>query len=183
VRLAADDRHIVLIGLMGAGKTTVGRRLAAQLGWSFWDNDEALREATGTTAAAVQDADGQATLHRLEDQLLRRALTVRTPTVFAAAAAVVLSPGLLSDVLTVWLRITAAMEADRLVRSGQHHRPLPTDSGDYLARVAADRESLYAGIADITVDVGGDPASTCDRVVEALRERFGPATARTPRSG
>ncbi len=154
--------------MMGTGKTTVGRLLAARLGWVFWDNDEALEAATGKTAAEFQGQRGQAALHETEDRLLRNALRTDTPTVFAAAASVVLNPGVLSDAVTVWLRISAEREARNIARSGEQHRPLPPDSTAFLQRLSAERLALYTRAADITVEVGGDPASTRDRVLAAL---------------
>jgi shikimate kinase len=93
-------RQIVLVGMMGVGKTTVGRMLAAQLGWEFWDNDEALRETTGQTAAQVQQARGQSALHRMESRLLRRALREHARAIFAAAGSVVLQPEIVSSAVT-----------------------------------------------------------------------------------
>lgn len=161
--------QLVLIGLMGVGKTTVGRLLAARLRWSFWDNDEALKAATGTTAAQLQREGGQRALHETEDRLLHDALQTKTPTVFAAAASVVLNPSLLGGALVVWLRMSPAMEERNIARSGQRHRPLPVDAAAVLERMSAERVGLYGGIADVIVDVGEDAASTCERVLEALR--------------
>jgi shikimate kinase len=166
--MTRSDDQVVLIGMMGAGKSTIGRRLASRLGWVFWDNDEALRAATGRTAAEVQQAHGQADLHRLENDLLRQALARRDPAVLAAAASVVFEPELIDGVLTVWLRISEAMEAANLARSEQHHRPLPTDPDTLLRQMAAQREPLYARVADITVDVAADATATFDLVLAAL---------------
>ena len=165
------SQHIVLIGMMGAGKTTVGRLLANRLGWRFWDNDEALTKATGEMAADVQQAEGRQALHRLENRLLREALADESLTVFAAAASVVLEPEILDGALTVWLRISAAREADQIAHSGQQHRPLPADAAAALLRIGANRAPLYARLADITVDVAGEPTATCDRVIAALDAR------------
>jgi shikimate kinase len=162
---------VVLIGMMGVGKTTIGRELAARLGWDFWDNDEALERATGRNAAEVQQAQGTAGLHGIEDRLLRAALTRPAATVFAAAASVVLDPAAVKGAVTVWLRASGAREAENLATSGQHHRPLPADPTKVLAAMLAQREPRYARLADIVVDVSGDPAATCDRVLAALRER------------
>jgi shikimate kinase len=162
------QRQVVLIGMMGTGKTTVGRLLAARLGRAFWDNDEALEAATGRTAAEYQREHGPAALHQTEDRLLREALRTETPTVFAAAAAVVLHPGVLSGTVTVWLRARPEWEARNIARSGEQHRPLPADAGAFLERLSAERLALYTGAAEITVDVAAQPAATCDRVLEAL---------------
>jgi shikimate kinase len=154
--------------MMGTGKTTVGRLVAARLGRPFWDNDEALEQATGKTAAEFQQERGQAELHETEGRLLREALRTETPTVFAAAAAVVLDPGTLTGAITVWLRSGAAREAANIARSGEHHRPLPPDAATFLRRISAERLALYTRAADITVDAAADPAATCDQVVQAL---------------
>ncbi len=155
--------------MMGTGKTTVGRLLAARLGRPFWDNDDALEAATGKTAAEFQQERGQAALHETEDRLLRDALRSPTPTVFAAAAAVVLDSDLLSGTITVWLRSSAAREAANIAHSGEHHRPLPSDATAFLQRLSAERLALYTRAADITVDAAPDPAATCDRIIRELR--------------
>jgi shikimate kinase len=166
--MTAEHRHIVLIGMMGVGKTTVGRMLARRLGWGFWDNDEALAQATGQTAADVQRKRGQAGLHATENRLLRDALRTRRRTVFAAAGSVVLKPELLTGQRTVWLRSSPAREVQNIARSGQHHRPLPEDATAVLQRLSAARLPIYERVADVTVDVAAEPEVTCDRVIEAL---------------
>jgi shikimate kinase len=166
--MEGERRHLVLIGMMGAGKTTVGRLVAARLGWAFWDNDEALLRATGKSAAQYERESGLAALHHTEDRLLREALAVATPTVYAAAGSVVLEPRALNGVPTVWLRIGTPQEELNLAQSGQHHRPLPKDPGPFLEQLAKARAGEYARLADAVVDVASTAEVTCERVIEAL---------------
>lgn len=167
--MTIEYRHVVMIGMMGVGKSTVGRLVAARLGWGYWDNDEALEAATGTTAGELQRRRGQAALHAAENELLRKALQSRDDTVLAAAGSVVLKPELVAGELTVWLRMGLNREGENIARSGQHHRPLPDDAIALLQRLSAARLPLYENVADITIQVADDPESTCDLVMDALR--------------
>src|SRR5687767_9702466 len=100
-------RHIVVVGLMGSGKSTVGRALAEHLGLAFLDNDELLEARCGRTAAEVQDAGGRAELHRLEAEVLCEALARPQPCVVTAAASVVEDDAALARLehhQVVWLR-------------------------------------------------------------------------------
>jgi shikimate kinase len=176
-------RHVVLIGMMGVGKTTVGKLLADQLGYEFWDNDVALEQATGKTAADLQRLEGPEGLHRAEARLLEAALRSSAPKVIAAPGSVALIPGPLPGAVTVWLRASVHREVANIAHSGQHHRPLPADAEELLRGVAADRAGVYARLAEIVVDVGSDPAVTCERVAEALRALPPGPPDRAPRSG
>ena len=164
-------RHVVMIGMMGVGKSTVGRLVATRLGWGYWDNDEALEASTGTTAGELQRRRGQAALHAAENRLLREALESHDRTVFAAAGSVVLKPELLARGLTVWLRTSLARERDNIAHSGQHHRPLPADAIAVLQRLSAARLPMYESLADITIQVADQPEATCELVMAALHER------------
>lgn len=169
--MTSQNRHVVMIGMMGVGKSTIGRLVAARLGWGFWDNDDALGAATAMTAGDYQRLHGQAALHKIENGLLREALQAHDCTVFAAAASVVLEPELLAGELTIWLRLSLEREHENIALSGQHHRPLPEDATAVLQKISAARLPMYKAVADITIEVAGDPVSTRDRVIETLRER------------
>ena len=89
-----DERAttVVLLGMMGAGKSTVGRALSERTGWRYMDNDELVREATGRAPEDIAAADGEDALHAAEAEALRYALAMPPPLIAGAAAWVVTDP-------------------------------------------------------------------------------------------
>ena len=69
-----DQRHLVLIGMMGVGKSSVGRRLALRLGRQFLDTDKMVEDEAGCTVADIFAAEGEAAFRALETAAVRRAL-------------------------------------------------------------------------------------------------------------
>ncbi|MBT8166301.1 MAG: AAA family ATPase [Acidimicrobiia bacterium] len=174
-------RPIVLVGLMGVGKTTVGRALAESIGYRFIDNDagiEAEYDATGAELAERLGVDG---LHRLEAAQLANALGSfgAEPIVIAAAASVVedeASRSLLDDHPVVWLDASPAYLADRLGRD-HHRRSLGPDPQDALSRQSEERRGPFAAIADVTVAVEGrSRQSIVEEIVHRLTSTATPPT-------
>jgi len=174
--LLAVSRPIVLVGLMGCGKTTVGTALAERLGRPFWDGDAQLKELTGMAAAGLGAERGLDVLRRIEVEVLALGLAHRPAPVVAAAAATILDPrlpGLIGLAWTVWLRVEVTHLAARLRRDDGHHPLLAGDLLATLREMARVRDPLYGRVADLTVDATrAAPAVLVGRIVAELPPGF-----------
>ena len=121
--------NVYLVGLMGAGKTTVGRLLAERTGRPFLDSDQAIERDTGRTVAEIFATDGEAAFRSLETQVLRDMLDRDEPAVIAAAGGTVLDATnrarMRARGTVVWLRVDPALLPERV--HGSIHRPLLAD--------------------------------------------------------
>jgi shikimate kinase len=150
-------KHLVLVGMMGAGKSSVGRVLARQLDRPLLDSDELIEHRTGRTVREIWSTDGEATFRELETEALVDALGDDEPSVVAAAGGVVLSEAnrvalAASDAHVVWLLANVEILIDR-VKNGAHRPLLDDDPEEMLRTMYADRESLYHEVADAIVSV------------------------------
>ena len=141
--------------MMGAGKTTVGRRLARTLGRPFIDSDQQLETRTGRTVRQIFEAEGEPAFRAIESDVLADALDTTAPSVIAAAGGTVLSEAnraRMRDAGTVvWLRADPTVLADR-VRRGAHRPLLADDPARTLRTLDAARRDLYQEVADHIVD-------------------------------
>lgn len=167
--MIAPDQHLVLVGLMGAGKSTVARVLGERLGRRVVDSDSVIEARTGRTVREIFETDGEPAFRTLETAALVDALDDPEPLVIAAAGGVVLReenrralarPG----VRVVWLAADPSVLVER-VRSGGHRPALDQDPAGTLRRMHETREPLYREVADLIVSVDG---RTVNDVVEAI---------------
>lgn len=146
--------------MMGAGKTTIGRRLARRLGRPFLDSDQQIEARTGRTVREIFEADGEDAFRIIETDVLGEALDTTAPSVVAAAGGAVLrevNRTRMRDAGTVvWLRADPSVLADR-VRSGVHRPLLADDPARVLHDLDAARRALYEEVADHVVDTEGRP--------------------------
>jgi shikimate kinase len=146
---------IVLVGFMGAGKTTVGRLLAAKLGMPFTDSDQVIEEQAGRPIPRIFEQDGEPAFRLLEHQVIA-GLLAGSDTVLAlggGAACHPLTRSLLEPFPVVCLRVGYAEALSRV--GGDQSRPM-------LARpdvpaLYAQRQALYAAVATVTIDTDGRP--------------------------
>jgi shikimate kinase len=181
---------VVLVGMMGAGKSTVGRRLAARLDRPFVDADDELVRRSGRTVRDWFAQEGESAFRAAEGELLADLLAAPGPSVVASGGGVVLAAAnrvvLRDHALVVWLRAGAPFLASR-VRQKPHRPLLDDDPEATIARLVAERSALYDEVADLVVDVdpfhadGDKPkrrlAEHIEALVRAEEDRGGPAGA------
>lgn len=169
--------HVVLVGLMGAGKTTVGRALARHLERDFIDADAALVEITDRPITEIFATDGEEGFRAIEADVLEELLEHHQPAVIATGGGVVLREDnrrrlTAPEVTVVWLDGAPAFLASRV--EGRSHRPLlqgDEPARDVLTRLRAERGPLYAEVADVVVDVEPFHHET-EKPKHALTERI-----------
>lgn len=172
----AIDR-IVLIGMMGSGKSTVGALLAARCGWRYIDNDDDVRRLTDQEPTEVISSGGEAELHAAEAAAFLRAIDEPGPVVIAAAAAVVMdvtcADALRSQASVVYLRARPGTLRQR-IGSGVGRREDATDL-DWLVARGRERDDVYRALATLTVDVDDlSPEDVVDRIVPGVDARVAP---------
>lgn len=169
--MSVEPPHIVLLGLMGAGKTTVGRALADRLELPLSDSDEVITRRCGATVHDLNERLGTEGMHRLEAEHLLGALADPEPSVICAAASTIDDPGCRRalqspDAFAVWLRGTAHLLASRF-GAGPHRPVFGPDAEAVFRGQVAERSRLFAAVADLQVDV--EHRSVADIVDEVLR--------------
>ncbi len=161
---------LYLVGFMAAGKTTVGRALADELGWPFADIDREIEESEGKTIAQIFEERGEGVFRELETEAIRR----RVKRVEAGLPCVIALGGgafaqqrnwelIENNGVTVWLDCTIELVRTRL--GDDVTRPLAR-SGDHLRKLFDDRRPLYAR-ADFRIEVDCDDVT---QIVARIRE-------------
>lgn len=166
------DRSVVMVGLMGAGKSAIGKRLAQSLGLNFVDADKEIEESAGCTIPEIFTRFGEPAFRDGERRVIARLLEGPV-CVLATGGGAFMDEGTRAKIkergLSVWLRADLDTLVRRTARRG--NRPLLNagDPRDVLGKLMARRYPVYAE-ADVTVDsLDAPPESTTARVIEALR--------------
>lgn len=169
--------HVLLIGMMGSGKTTTGRVLARRLGRVFRDSDEDILLRTGMTVPAIFAERGEAAFRAEERAVLASAVSSGTPGVIAVAGGAVTDPDSRRRIrragVVIWLRAAPHVLAGR-VGTGEGRPLLGRDPAATLRLLVARRRSVYGDLADVTLDVDWiSPQVAAGRAERAARTGFG----------
>lgn len=167
-------RHIALIGLRGAGKTTLGQKLAANFGLQFVEMAKEIEAEAGLSLNEIFDLYGQGAYRRFERRALERVTADPAPKVIATGGSLPSEPAtyahLLSQCFTIWLKAQPEEHMGRVVAQGDL-RPIAGQSEAMadLKRILAQREALYAR-ADMVFDTAGKNAEQAGSdLIAALR--------------
>jgi shikimate kinase len=179
-------RTVALVGLMGAGKSAIGRRLGQRLGLPFVDADDEIERAAGCTIAEFFERFGETEFRAGERRVIARLLE-GPPHVLSTGGGAYIDPEtralMREKALTVWLRAELDVLYDRVKK--RSHRPLlrQGDPREILGKLMDQRYPIYAE-ADLVVESTAQPADrTTEQVIEALRRHLLPQATETTTAG
>lgn len=169
-------RHIVLVGLPGSGKSTVGRRVAELLGTALTDVDERVEVAAGRSVSEIFAAEGEAGFRAMERSAMAAALAA-APHVVAPGAGWIAEPGNLEAATgagahLVYLRVTAFLASARLRGDGARPLLAGADRGERMAALFRARDGWYQRAAS-RVDGSAGAAEVAEAVAAIARDAAG----------
>jgi shikimate kinase len=180
--------NLYLVGMMGSGKTTVGRLLAEQLGYRFFDTDVVIEQVTGRQVRTIFAQDGEEAFRQLETQVLSH-LAAYTQLTVATGGGIVLERmnwSYLQHGVVVWLDVAVEQLAQRLRQDTTRPLLQAPDLLGTLQRLYAERRSLYAQ-ADLCLAVGEQetPLQVATRIMTGLPSILKPAVQvpKAPQNG
>lgn len=173
------SKPVVLVGMMGAGKSSAGRKLAEKLGLRFLDCDWEIEQRTGMPIRHYFSAYGEAAFRQLEEKVMQELLHATPPAIIAAGGGTFIQPGareaIQKNACSVWLKAGLETLAGRVLGPQLASRPLLAGADDpkaVLARLLTEREPIY-GQAHVTVTVDGlRPDAVAETVIKGLQEKM-----------
>jgi shikimate kinase len=168
--------RVILVGMMGAGKSTVGARLSALTGWPYIDNDQVVEQMVGMPTRDLQQQRGVEAMRVAESAAAIYVLTMPTPVIAGAAAGIVLDPTVSAQVhdgaFVVFLRARLDTLAKRV--EGTYRPWLGDDPEATLRKLYVGREALYEKLAHLVIDVDDTtPDADAHRILEAFNASEG----------
>ena len=147
-----EKKNVYLVGPMGSGKTTIGKRLAQKLGLAFYDSDQEIEARTGASVSLIFEIEGESGFRKRENQMLRELCALKDVLVATGGGAVI-NPAnrnlLRKSGLVIYLRASVSQQLERVGRD--RTRPLlqTRNKVSKLTALAEDRNPLYEETADL----------------------------------
>lgn len=167
------NRTVALVGMMGAGKSSVGKRLAARLNLPFRDADEEIEKAAGCSITEIFERYGEPAFRDGERRVIARLLS-EPPQILATGGGAFIDPQTHAEIkkraVSIWIKAPIEVLVERVSR--RDNRPLLKngDPREIIERLLAQRDPIYAE-ADLSIDSAAGPhAQAVERIVEALKE-------------
>ena len=164
---------LVLIGPMGAGKTTIGKLLAQQLSYQFFDSDAVIEQMTGARISWIFEKEGEAGFRERETKAIAE-LTQHTYSILATGGGAVLSPlnrAYLSRGIVIYLQASVEVQYERTYRDRQRPLLQTTNPKQRLQELFDSRHELYLATADIVVTTGyRSPKKMVEDILVALQD-------------
>ena len=167
---------IVLVGMMGAGKTTVGRRLAPRIGLPFFDADNEIEQAAGMSVAELFNRHGEQSFRQGEAKVIERLLD-GSPSVVATGGGALLNPATRQRIkeksVSIWIKADIDTIVRRATRRGTRPLLKTGNPHDIIKNLLGERGDFYAG-ADIHIDTQPGPhINTVNLIIEMLGDYLG----------
>lgn len=171
------SQALVLVGLMGAGKSTIGRRLAKSLGRSFKDSDQEITEAAGCSISDLFEIHGEDIFRDLEQRVMLRLLTENTPGVLATGGGAFINPVVRQLIkekgISIWLRADLEILVERVSRRNTRPMLEHGDKRDIMGKLMHERYPIYAEAHFVVDSDAGSHESVVEKILAALRDRYG----------
>jgi shikimate kinase len=168
------DKSVILVGMMGAGKTSVGKRLAVALGVPFRDADREIEEAAGCTVNEIFERLGEPGFREGERKVIARLLG-NPPHVLATGGGAFIDPETRASIkeraISVWLKADLNLLLDRVSRKDTRPLLRNTNPREALEKLSKDREPAYAQADIIVMSDAGPHETVVKRILKALDQR------------
>ena len=168
-------KTLVLVGMMGAGKSSIGWRLARKLGIAFNDTDQEVERAAGCSVADIFETWGEKTFPDSEPRVIKRLLSSQVQVVSTGDGAFIDEESrniIKENAISLWLRADPEILYERVIRRDTRPLLFDGDAKEILEEMIERRYPIYAK-ADLTVESNDDAhEATVERVIEALKNHI-----------
>ena len=165
------DRHIVLIGMMASGKSTIGKNLSEALSTFFYDIDNLIEKSENKTIAEIFKIKGEKYFRKIEYEKTREIINIHTPSVISLGGGAFINPSIrniMDDVDTIWLKLEIS-EIIKRVKLNDKRPLLSGKSEEEIENIYIEREKYYS-MAKIHFNCNNKSINTCVTEILSLIE-------------